>query len=137
MCGIVGYFGKQSPKEILLAGLKKLEYRGYDSAGVAILNQKSFSVYRAAGKLSMLAEKVKDIKFDGNIGIGHTRWATHGMPTELNAHPHKVRGVSLVQNGIIENYSELKQKLKMAGCEFTSETDTEVVTHLIAQSLLE
>ena len=135
MCGIVGYFGPKSPKEILLQGLKKLEYRGYDSAGVAILNKGHFSVHRAAGKLSQLEGKVEDLIFDGAIGIGHTRWATHGRPTESNAHPHKVRGVSLVQNGIIENYSELKAQLKIRGCEFSSETDTEVVTHLVAEAL--
>ncbi len=135
MCGIVGYFGPKSPKEILLQGLKKLEYRGYDSAGVAILNQGQFSVHRAAGKLTQLESKVADLSFDGAIGIGHTRWATHGRPTESNAHPHKVRGVSLVQNGIIENYAELKEQLKKRGCVFTSETDTEVVTHLVAEAL--
>lgn len=135
MCGIVGYFGPKSPKEILLQGLKKLEYRGYDSAGVAILNQGHFSVHRAAGKLTQLESKVAKLSFDGPIGIGHTRWATHGRPTESNAHPHKVRGVSLVQNGIIENYAELKEQLKKRGSEFTSETDTEVVTHLVAEAL--
>lgn len=135
MCGIVGYFGKQSPKKILLSGLKKLEYRGYDSAGIAILNHDKFDVYRAAGKLSQLEDKVTDVNFDGEIGIGHTRWATHGMPTEQNAHPHKVKGVSLVQNGIIENYANLKQELLASGAVFTSETDTEVLTHLIAREL--
>ena len=88
MCGIVGYFGSQSPKQVLLSGLKKMEYRGYDSAGVAIYNSDSFDVFRAAGKLSVLEDKVSDINFSGNIGIGHTRWATHGLPTEQNAHPH-------------------------------------------------
>ncbi len=135
MCGIVGYFGPQAPKNILLSGLKKLEYRGYDSAGVAIHNAGEFKVYRAAGKLAELEEKVSKVDFDGRIGIGHTRWATHGLPTERNAHPHKVNGVSLVQNGIIENYAELKKELIANGAQFTSETDTEVVTHLIAQAL--
>jgi glutamine---fructose-6-phosphate transaminase (isomerizing) len=135
MCGIVGYFGHQKTKDVLLKGLKKLEYRGYDSAGVAILSDGQFQVHRAAGKLSELENKVASIEFAGPTGIGHTRWATHGMPTEFNAHPHKVKGVSLVQNGIIENYSELKHKLKAQGCEFRSETDTEVVTHLVAQAL--
>ena len=135
MCGIVGYFGSQSPKQILLSGLKKMEYRGYDSAGVAIYNSDSFDVFRAAGKLSVLEDKVSDINFSGNIGIGHTRWATHGLPTEQNAHPHKSLGVSLVQNGIIENYAELKKDLIADGVEFSSETDTEVVTHLISREL--
>lgn len=135
MCGIVGYFGEQSPKKILLSGLKKLEYRGYDSAGVAIYNDGKYQVHRAAGKLSELENKIADIHFDGQIGIGHTRWATHGLPTERNAHPHMVGGVSLVQNGIIENYAELKKELKAKGAVFQSETDTEVVTHLIAMEL--
>lgn len=135
MCGIVGYFGPQSPKNILINGLRKLEYRGYDSAGVAIRNGEAFDVYRAAGKLSVLEDKIAKTDFDGHIGIGHTRWATHGLPTERNAHPHKVTGVSLVQNGIIENYSELKKQLIAKGAQFNSETDTEVVTHLIAQEL--
>ena len=132
MCGIVGYYGKKSPKDVLLKGLKKLEYRGYDSAGVAIFNGGSFDVFRASGKLSILDEKLKGYNFDGPIGIGHTRWATHGKPTEENAHPHKIKGVSLVQNGIIENYLELKNELKSKGVSFASETDTEVVAHLIA-----
>ena len=87
MCGIVGYYGEKSPKDVLLHGLKKLEYRGYDSAGVAIRNSDSFDVYRAAGKLSELDNKLDKVSFDGKIGIAHTRWATHGMPTEENAHP--------------------------------------------------
>ncbi len=135
MCGIVGYFGPQSPKKVLLNGLKKLEYRGYDSAGIAIHNDSGFAVYRAAGKLSQLENKVENVDFSGNLGIGHTRWATHGLPTENNAHPHKVSGVSLVQNGIIENYAELKKELIASGAIFTSDTDTEVVTHLIAREL--
>ena len=135
MCGIVGYFGEKAPKDVLLSGLRKLEYRGYDSAGIAVLNNEEFSVHRAAGKLSNLEEKVNGVSFSGEIGIGHTRWATHGMPTESNAHPHKVSGVSIVQNGIIENYAELKQELIADGAEFKSETDTEVVTHLIAREV--
>jgi glucosamine--fructose-6-phosphate aminotransferase (isomerizing) len=135
MCGIVGYFGAKAPKQVLLSGLKKLEYRGYDSAGVAIRHNDQFDVYRAAGKLSALEEKVEATNFNGCIGIGHTRWATHGLPTENNAHPHKVKGVSLVQNGIIENYAELKKELIEGGAQFNSETDTEVVTHLIAREL--
>ena len=135
MCGIVGYLGPQSPKQVLLNGLRKLEYRGYDSAGVAIHNGATFEVYRAAGKLSALEEKLKATHFEGSIGIGHTRWATHGLPTEANAHPHKVGGVSLVQNGIIENYGELKKELLAEGVQFSSDTDTEVITHLMARQL--
>ncbi len=135
MCGIVGYYGDKVAKNILLNGLKKLEYRGYDSAGVAIYDQDSFKVHRAAGKLSGLEEKISKISFKGKIGIGHTRWATHGMPTEGNAHPHRVDGVSLVQNGIIENYAEIKKELLLEGATFQSQTDTEVLTHLIARQL--
>ncbi len=135
MCGIVGYSGTQPPGNVILNGLKKLEYRGYDSAGMAILDKGQFSVYRAPGKLSRLTEKIKGVCFDGSMGIGHTRWATHGLPTESNAHPHKVNGVSLVQNGIIENYAELKKDLIKSGTHFSSETDTEVITHLIARQL--
>ncbi len=135
MCGIVGYYGPQTPKKILLNGLKKLEYRGYDSAGVAIYDGGSFQLHRAAGKLSGLEEKISKINFNGKIGIAHTRWATHGTPTEMNAHPHRVAGVSLVQNGIIENYAEIKQDLIKQGAIFQSQTDTEVLTHLIARQL--
>ena len=135
MCGIVGYLGPKTPKEILLDGLRKLEYRGYDSAGVAILDKGQFSVHRAAGKLSRLEKKLEALQFDGTVGIGHTRWATHGQPTESNAHPHKVYGVSLVQNGIVENHTELKRELIEMGAKFSSETDTEVITHLIARQL--
>jgi glutamine---fructose-6-phosphate transaminase (isomerizing) len=136
MCGIVGYFGDKEPKNILLSGLRKLEYRGYDSAGIAVLDNNEFKVFRAAGKLTNLEEKVKNIKVGGKIGIGHTRWATHGIPSEQNAHPHKVSGISIVQNGIIENYAELKRELIRDGAIFTSETDTEVVTHLLAREVL-
>ena len=135
MCGIIGYFGAKSPKKVILDGLKKLEYRGYDSSGVAILDKGKFSVYRASGKLTQLEKKIKEIPFDGPIGIGHTRWATHGLPTESNAHPHKVSGVSLVQNGIIENYAELKKELIQSGVKFSSETDTEVIVHLITHQM--
>lgn len=135
MCGIVGYYGPKAPKTILMNGLKKLEYRGYDSAGVAIYDGTGFRVHRAAGKLSGLEEKIAPLQFGGRIGIAHTRWATHGMPTEDNAHPHRVDGVSLVQNGIIENYAEIKAELLKDGAHFQSQTDTEVLTHLIARQL--
>lgn len=135
MCGIVGYLGPQDPKDIILAGLKKLEYRGYDSAGVSILNQGVFKRVRAEGKLGNLENKLKSENFDGRIGIGHTRWATHGVPSERNAHPHTVKGVSLVHNGIIENYLEIKEDLIKAGAEITSDTDSELVAHLIAREV--
>lgn len=135
MCGIVGYLGPQDPKDIILAGLKKLEYRGYDSAGVSILDHGTFRRVRAEGKLVNLENKLKSENFDGRVGIGHTRWATHGVPSERNAHPHTVHGVSLVHNGIIENYLEIKEKLLKAGAQITSDTDSELVAHLVAQEV--
>lgn len=132
MCGIVGYLGPLDPKEVILQGLRKLEYRGYDSAGVAILNDGKAKRVRASGKLSALAEKLKTEDFNGRLGIGHTRWATHGAPTERNAHPHQVKGVSLVHNGIIENYQEIREELVQQGSEIHSDTDSELVAHLIA-----
>lgn len=132
MCGIVGYLGPQNPKDIIINGLKKLEYRGYDSAGVAILDHGKTKRVRAMGKLKALEDKLQGEKFDGHLGIGHTRWATHGAPSERNAHPHQVRGISLVHNGIIENYMEIKEELLKAGAQLTSDTDTELVAHLIA-----
>ncbi len=132
MCGIVGYLGPQNPKDIILQGLKKLEYRGYDSAGVAILDHGIFKRVRAEGKLVNLEKKLVDEKFEGHLGIGHTRWATHGVPSERNAHPHQVDGISLVHNGIIENYLEIREDLLKMGALLTSETDSELVAHLVA-----
>ncbi len=134
MCGIVGYSGPENPKDVILSGLKSLEYRGYDSAGVAILNHGEFKRIRAEGKLSTLQKKLESETFDGHLGIGHTRWATHGAPVEKNAHPHTVRGISLVHNGIIENYLELKDALGPQ-TKFTSDTDSELVAHLIADEI--
>ncbi len=131
MCGIVGYIGPQDPKEIILSGLKCLEYRGYDSAGVSILHQGEFKRVRAHGKLGNLAEKLKTETFDGHTGIGHTRWATHGVPSERNAHPHKVGKVSIVHNGIIENYLQIRQELTDAGIKIESDTDSELIAHLL------
>ncbi len=132
MCGIVGYNGKEKAVDILLDGLSKLEYRGYDSAGIAI-RDKEIEVYKAKGKLTNLREKIKNKKLDGTCGIGHTRWATHGEPNEINAHPHVSNdgNVTLVHNGIIENYQELTQKLFRHDYKLYSETDTEVLTNLI------
>src|SRR3954470_15590649 len=118
MCGIVGYYGPRNPKDVILDGLKRLEYRGYDSAGIAILHEGEFKRIRASGKLSELARKLEGEKFSGKIGIGHTRWATHGVPSERNAHPHSVEGVSIVHNGIIENYQEIKEELAKQGAVF-------------------
>ena len=107
MCGIVGYLGYQNPKKIIIDGLKKLEYRGYDSAGMAIIHDGKTKRIRAQGKLKALEDKVETELFNGHLGIGHTRWATHGAPSERNAHPHQVGEISLVHNGIIENYLRL------------------------------
>jgi glucosamine--fructose-6-phosphate aminotransferase (isomerizing) len=134
MCGIVGYYGPKNPKDVILAGLKSMEYRGYDSAGVAIFDGKSIKRIRAEGKLGALEEKLKTESFDGHMGIGHTRWATHGPPVERNAHPHTVRGVSIVHNGIIENYMELREELG-PGTKFESDTDSELVAHVLARAI--
>ncbi len=128
MCGIVGYVGKQEATPILLDALKRLEYRGYDSAGIAVLTDKGLSVYKTDGRISDLESKLPDIK--GTCGIGHTRWATQGAPTTINAHPHISGNIAVVHNGIIENYQELYDELKNEGYEFVSETDTEVLAHL-------
>lgn len=135
MCGIVGYTGPQNPKDIIISGLKKLEYRGYDSAGVAILHDGKTKRVRAPGKLKALEEKLTQEAFTGHTGIGHTRWATHGAPSERNAHPHQVRGISLVHNGIIENYVEIRDDLISMGATINSDTDSELVAHLIANEV--
>lgn len=132
MCGIIGYIGKNNPIDILINGLKNLEYRGYDSAGVALKNDKEMQIIKSVGKISNLEEKVNNEKIiDCNIGIAHTRWATHGEPSEVNAHPHKVGKITLVHNGIIENAKELKDELIKEGIKFNSSTDTEVIAALI------
>lgn len=135
MCGIVGYIGKNEALPILVSGLKKLEYRGYDSAGIAIVENNQIQIVRASGKINALESKLKNVELHGHLGIAHTRWATHGAPTEQNAHPHLSfdENISIVHNGIIENYAILKKKLQSEGIEFKSETDTEVVAHLIAK----
>ena len=135
MCGIVGYIGPRSPLEVLLEGLRRLEYRGYDSAGVAVFHKGRIEIRRVEGKIAKLAELVKGEKFDGHVGIGHTRWATHGRPSETNAHPHLAGRVAVVHNGIIENYLALKKELQSAGRQFISETDTEVIAHLVDEEL--
>jgi glucosamine--fructose-6-phosphate aminotransferase (isomerizing) len=137
MCGIVGYIGTQAATDILLAGLEKLEYRGYDSAGIATIWEGEVHCVRAKGKLLNLRSKLEQVETPAQIGIGHTRWATHGKPEEYNAHPHMDTAlrIAVVQNGIIENYRELREHLKGLGHEFSSETDTEVIPHLIAECL--
>ena len=133
MCGIVAYVGKKEAYPIILKGLKRLEYRGYDSAGIALINQDKLNVFKKAGKVSNLEEFMLDQDHAGNSGIGHTRWATHGLPTDTNAHPHVSMdgSIALIHNGIIENYDALKQELVRQGYLFKSETDTEVLVHLV------
>src|SRR6267154_1864625 len=132
MCGIVGYVGDEQCATLLVDGLRKLEYRGYDSAGVAVLGKEGLSVVRAKGKLANLEKRLGEQTPRGATGIGHTRWATHGKPSDENAHPHEYEGVAVVHNGIIENHLELKADLQEAGHKFSSETDTEIFAHLIA-----
>jgi glucosamine--fructose-6-phosphate aminotransferase (isomerizing) len=136
MCGIVGYIGVKPVKKILIDGLRELEYRGYDSAGIAVLQEGNFSLFKAVGKLVNLEEKAQNYESTGfSVGIGHTRWATHGKPTELNAHPHLGQNSYVVHNGIIENYQELKTMLTAQGIQFLSQTDTEVIVHLFEYQL--
>jgi len=132
MCGIIGYIGHQNAISILVEGLKQLEYRGYDSAGIAVLQNGNIEVRRSVGKLVNLEGVLRQEPLYGTIGIGHTRWATHGKPSEQNAHPHRSGGVVIVHNGIIENYLPLKRQLQTEGYHFESETDTEVIAHLLA-----
>ena len=135
MCGIVGYVGTQDAVPILIGGLAKLEYRGYDSSGVAVMQAEKIAIRRSVGKLVNLQQSLKEKELKGTVGIGHTSWATHGKPSEQNAHPHRSKGCVLVHNGIIENYQPLKQQLEKDGYVFQSETDTEVVAHLIDKYL--
>ncbi|WP_106767121.1 glutamine--fructose-6-phosphate transaminase (isomerizing) [Paenibacillus faecalis] len=135
MCGIVGYIGNQKTQSVLIDGLKKLEYRGYDSAGIAVLTNEGLSVAKAQGRLANLESKLEEAPLVGMAGIGHTRWATHGKPSDVNSHPHtdESQKFSVVHNGIVENYLELKEELIAQGHHFVSETDTEVIVHLIAR----
>lgn len=135
MCGIVGYLGPQEPKNIIIDGLKKLEYRGYDSAGIAVIHDGKTKRVRAEGKLKNLEDKIVSEHFNGHLGIGHTRWATHGAPVERNAHPHQVGEISIVHNGIIENYLEIKEDLLKKGADIKSDTDSELVAHLIWEDI--
>ena len=135
MCGIIGYIGSQDAVPLLLEGLKRLEYRGYDSAGVAVLANGKIEIRRSVGKLANLEKLLAGGGLSGTVGIGHTRWATHGKPSEQNAHPHRSGSLALVHNGIIENYLELKELLLKDGFRFKSETDTEVVAHLISRGV--
>ncbi|AQR94666.1 glutamine--fructose-6-phosphate transaminase (isomerizing) [Clostridium saccharoperbutylacetonicum] len=133
MCGIVGYFGDKTAKNFLVDGLSKLEYRGYDSAGIAVVNEGKVNIVKHKGRLANLTENLDGNKAEGTVGIGHTRWATHGEPSDINSHPHQSSkgDITVVHNGIIENYLELRQWLKEQGYEFISQTDTEVIPNLI------
>src|SRR6516162_5124843 len=136
MCGIIGYSGKKPASPILLEGLRRLEYRGYDSAGLAVLRGAELQVRKKMGKIDEgLAKLVKAEPLSGTLGIGHTRWATHGAPSDVNSHPHLDASgkIAVVHNGVIENYDALKQRLRLAGHKFHSSTDTEVLAHLIGE----
>src|ERR1043166_177158 len=137
MCGIVGYIGSRDATPIILNGLKRLEYRGYDSAGLAVFNGKELEIRKDAGKLSQLTDLVSKLPIGGAPGIGHTRWATHGAPNARNAHPHfgQTKRVVVVQNGIVENFLELKDELMAEGVQFQSDTDTETIVHLVEHYL--
>jgi glucosamine--fructose-6-phosphate aminotransferase (isomerizing) len=136
MCGIVGYIGDKQAVPVILEGLRRLEYRGYDSAGVAVINHSGMQVVKEVGKLKVLRERLEKNSIVGTTGIGHTRWATHGVPSQVNAHPHHdcTKSFSLVHNGIIENYNEIRRELVGKGHHFVSETDTEVVVHLVEEN---
>ncbi|MDR0879086.1 MAG: glutamine--fructose-6-phosphate transaminase (isomerizing) [Clostridioides sp.] len=133
MCGIVGYLGKRNAADVIMDGLAKLEYRGYDSAGIAVLSDKKLDIRKHSGKLAVLAEDLAKDRMEGNLGIGHTRWATHGEPTDVNSHPHfnKDKSIAIVHNGIIENYMELREELVEDGVEFLTQTDSESIAHLV------
>ncbi len=135
MCGIVGYIGERDAASVLLDGLRRLEYRGYDSAGIAVNDGTELTIVRAVGKLDNLAQAIGAADLPGSLGIGHTRWATHGRPSEANAHPHRAGPIAVVHNGIIENHLELKQQLAAQGVVFNSDTDTEIVAHLVHRAL--
>ena len=132
MCGIIGYIGSENAVPIIIEGLKKLEYRGYDSSGIAILGENGFSVIKQKGRLAALEAMLVECPLEGHMGIGHTRWATHGEPSDENSHPHlgSQSKIAVVHNGIIENYKQLKEKLMRRGVQFASQTDSEVVAQL-------
>ena len=137
MCGIIGYIGSKPVVPVLIDGLRRMEYRGYDSAGVALVSPEGITLRRSAGKLVNLENALRDDPADGVYGVGHTRWATHGRPTEENAHPHRdcTGRIVVVHNGIIENYLELKHELQGQGHHFKTETDTEIVAHLVEREM--
>src|SRR6476659_11433310 len=136
MCGIIGYIGNRQATPILIGGLRKLEYRGYDSAGVSVWNDGVSRIVRCRGKLSALEDKLVKEPAPGTLGIGHTRWATHGRPSDENSHPHKVGAISVIHNGIIENHLQLRAELVASGSQFSSETDTEIFAHLVEREVV-
>ena len=135
MCGIAGYIGKNNAAAVILTMLKRLEYRGYDSAGIATINKANISIIKCKGRIRDLESLLHKRRSAATVGIGHTRWATHGKPSKINAHPHTDCSgkITVVHNGIIENFAELKQELQLDGCKFRSQTDTEVIVHLISK----
>src|SRR5512134_2436792 len=137
MCGIIGYIGSKPVVPVLIEGLRRMEYRGYDSAGVALVSPEGIALRRSAGKLANLESAIRSEPVDGLYGVGHTRWATHGRPTEENAHPHRdcTGQIVVVHNGIIENYLDLKRQLQQEGHRFVTETDTEIVAHLVEREM--
>ena len=137
MCGIIGIVSKNQVVGRLIDGLECLEYRGYDSSGVAAVNKEEIFYSKSVGKLISLKKKLKHNTIDGCVGIGHTRWATHGEPTEINAHPHVTKNVAVVHNGIIENFSEIKNELLKKGVRFNSQTDTEVIANLVEEQIFQ
>ena len=134
MCGIIGYLGSKNAKDIIIKGLKRLEYRGYDSVGIAVFEDDTINSIKCSGKVVDLEKEINDNIFQGTVGIGHTRWATHGPPNEINAHPHASsdNSIYLIHNGVIENYKALKEFLLNEGVEFKSDTDSEVLVQLIS-----
>lgn len=132
MCGIIGYVGTENAVPIILDGLKRLEYRGYDSSGIAVMNRNTFDVVKQKGRLSALEALISQRPIAGVVGIGHTRWATHGEPSDINSHPHlgSQNKVAIVHNGIIENYKQIKERLEQKGISFASQTDSEVIAQL-------
>src|SRR6056297_2775559 len=135
MCGIVGYIGDRTVKSVLIEGLQKLEYRGYDSAGISVSNGDEINTIKTKGKIKELRKELDEIQLEGDFGIAHTRWATHGEPSQRNAHPHLDNSgkISIVHNGIIENYQGIKKLLNKEGIETKSETDSELIAHLISK----
>ena len=135
MCGIIGIVSKKQGVDRLIGGLERLEYRGYDSSGVATISNSKIAYSKSVGKILSLKKRLKKKPIEGYIGIGHTRWATHGEPTEINAHPHVTKNVAVVHNGIIENFAELKDDLLEKGALFNSQTDTEVIAQLVEEKV--